>query len=853
MGRVHCDIKPANIMVKSNGDVLVADFGIARMMENSTTTTMAGAGTPAYMAPEQVLGKNPVPQTDIYALGIVLYEMLTGGERPFTGEQAQTDGSTSEKVRWEQITLQPPSLRKYNPDISPQLEAVVSKCLQKKPEDRYADAFSLLNALSMEVKDNLREPVRAKEQEPIVSHPVEKEKILEPDAKEKKINQHKKQTSPLVWLLGGFAVIVLGLVLGGKLSSPVSPATEVPIAAEFSIVDEDSTISLPVLPVLLGTPIPYPTAAIFPQNAVDIEQLAQWGKGTINGVSWSPDGSLLALATSHGIRLLDALTLQEVLFIETTSAVSNLVFNPNGESLLAGTGDNNVGLWRTTDGKLLMTLQGHVGWVTSVAFSPDGQKIASGSSDSAVRVWRASDGSLLQTFERHTDGVQSVAFSPDGQTLASGGGDKTILIWRVSDGVLLKTLTGHTDWINSVTFSPNGNTLASSAGDKSMIIWNLDNGKQKCSIKMDNGMSSSLSFSPDGQWLAGDAIELARIWNAQNCSQVQIIDAPTGKFVHFSPDGNWLVAVEQYSSNVHRIRVTDWLIDQTLEWSPSYDMSIATSPSEEIVAVLRWSADGGIIDLRQISDGSVLRTFEPDPNIGNGIAFSPDGQILATGSGNTVNLWQISNGALLQTLNGSSGGMHNVVFSSDGLTLASATEENNIDLWSLTDGALLYTLKGHTEWITSLVFAPDGQNLASGSYDDTIRLWRVSDGAQVRTLTGHGADIEDVAFSPDGQSVASGGDDNTIRIWQASSGALLKTLEGHSGWVLSVAFSPDGKTLASGSADNTIRLWQIANGDLLQTLKGHTVWVGNVVFGSNGRVLASNSGDGTIAIWGVAP
>jgi serine/threonine-protein kinase len=144
MGRVHCDIKPANIMVRSNGEVLIADFGIARMMENSTTTTMAGAGTPAYMAPEQVLGKNPSPQTDIYALGIVLYEMLTGGERPFTGEQASIEGSTSEKVRWEQITLNPPSPRTYNPNISLQLEAVVMKCLEKKPEDRYADVFSLL-------------------------------------------------------------------------------------------------------------------------------------------------------------------------------------------------------------------------------------------------------------------------------------------------------------------------------------------------------------------------------------------------------------------------------------------------------------------------------------------------------------------------------------------------------------------------------------------------------------------------------------------------------------------------------------------------------------------------------------
>jgi len=148
-GRVHCDIKPANIMVKSNGDVLVADFGIARLMESGTTMTMAGAGTPAYMSPEQVLGKKSSPQTDIYSLGIVLYEMLTGGERPFTGEQAKIDGTTSEKVRWEQTRLPPPSLRENNPAISGQLEKVVLTCLKKDPRQRYTSTLELLQSLEV--------------------------------------------------------------------------------------------------------------------------------------------------------------------------------------------------------------------------------------------------------------------------------------------------------------------------------------------------------------------------------------------------------------------------------------------------------------------------------------------------------------------------------------------------------------------------------------------------------------------------------------------------------------------------------------------------------------------------------
>jgi len=147
-GLVHCDIKPGNIMIDQHGKVLLSDFGIARMSD-AATATMVGMGTPAYMAPEQARGLDPVRQTDIYALGIVLFEMLTGGERPFTGEQAQTTGSTSEMVRWEQMNLKPPSPRKWNPSISSELEDVVLRCLEKDPQRRYLTALDIINALEL--------------------------------------------------------------------------------------------------------------------------------------------------------------------------------------------------------------------------------------------------------------------------------------------------------------------------------------------------------------------------------------------------------------------------------------------------------------------------------------------------------------------------------------------------------------------------------------------------------------------------------------------------------------------------------------------------------------------------------
>ncbi len=142
--KIHCDIKPANIMIHKNGTILLADFGIAREAEGATTTTLAGAGTPAYMAPEQAREEKPTPQTDMYSLGIVLYEMLTG-DRPFVGQRATITGTTTEKVRWEHLNLPPLPPRRLNPRISPEMEMVVLKCLSKKPDDRYSTVGAFLD------------------------------------------------------------------------------------------------------------------------------------------------------------------------------------------------------------------------------------------------------------------------------------------------------------------------------------------------------------------------------------------------------------------------------------------------------------------------------------------------------------------------------------------------------------------------------------------------------------------------------------------------------------------------------------------------------------------------------------
>ena len=250
-GQVHCDIKPANIMINQHGQVFITDFGISRQMESATTTTMVGAGTPAYMAPEQIAGAVPTAQTDVYALGIVLFEMLTGGERPFIGEQATITGSTSEKVLWEQRNLRPPSVCEFNSGLSNQINDVVMKCLEKKPENRYSTTMDLLTDLC-QVLGEQESPVKP---QPIVKEIVPEqpkvmaevpdsidipEKLTEPD---EEADEDDKKPNPVISRILGIATLVIiiaalvavfvSLIKNSKyFTQTKTPQTTVPAATQ---------------------------------------------------------------------------------------------------------------------------------------------------------------------------------------------------------------------------------------------------------------------------------------------------------------------------------------------------------------------------------------------------------------------------------------------------------------------------------------------------------------------------------------------------------------------------------------------------------------------------------------------
>ncbi|MFM6642637.1 MAG: protein kinase domain-containing protein, partial [Microcystis panniformis] len=245
---------------------------------------------------------------------------------------------------------------------------------------------------------------------------------------------------------------------------------------------------------------------------------------------------------------------------------------------------------------------------------------------------------------------------------------------------------------------------------------------------------------------------------------------------------------------------------------------------------------------------NLLQTLKGHSNWVWSVAYSPDGQTVASGSEDkTIKLWNVKTGNLLQTLIGHSYTV-SVAYSPDGQTLASGSFDN-IELWDVKTGNLLQTLTGHSNLVNSVAYSPDGQTVASGSWDNTIKLWYARTGELLQTLTGNSRSVLSLAYSPDGQTLASGSYDKTIKLWNPRTGELLQTLTGHSGWVWSIAYSPDGQTLASGSLDNTIKLWNPRTGELFQTLTGHSDSFYSLAYSPDGQTLASGSGNYTIKLW----
>ncbi|MEA5519097.1 AAA family ATPase [Limnoraphis robusta] len=423
------------------------------------------------------------------------------------------------------------------------------------------------------------------------------------------------------------------------------------------------------------------------------------------------------------------------------------------------------------------------------------------------------------------DSILAASYSPDGQIIATAGNEKVIKLWG-KDGRFIQDLidpslnsqpVSHEDNVISVSFSPDGNQIASASVDRTVKLWSRD-GQLLKTFKGHQDVVTSVSFSPDGRVLAsGSGDSTIKLWDVEQETLIKTLNAHQGGVldVKFSPDG------------------------QTLASGGNSDPTVKLwKPDGTFLKTLRGHCES----LRQTED--CIGVYE--------VSFSPNGQILASASGDrTVRLWNLKTNTV-ETLKGHNSDVLGVSFSPDGQTIASSSRDSTVKLWS-KNGAILQTFTGHKNDVWTVSFSPDSQMIASASADNTVKLWDRNRNPLDQILQGHSHAVNDISWSLNGM-IATASDDQTVRLWKTDSAEPLKNstdeplVLNNQKQVRWVSLSPDGETLATVSQQQpTVKLWNL-KGELVQTLSGHQKPVNAVEFSPTG-MIASGSEDRTVKLW----
>jgi len=524
----------------------------------------------------------------------------------------------------------------------------------------------------------------------------------------------------------------------------------------------------------------------------------------VNSVEFDSTGERLLTSSADGTARVWNTRTGQVLFtlgqVDQTPYVHQATFSADGRFIATANG-NLLGpngrpvettpyqytaqIWDATNGRLLLTLDGHTDQVLNVAFNTKNTMLATSSADRTAKIWnltldaRQRPIAAVDSFTlAHPDWARGVAFSHDDSRLVTGSFDHGVRVWITRSGTLLYFLPGHKVFVYTTLFTADGTRVVSASRDGTARLWNVtQSGSRELYTFNLNDRVYGLAYSRDGMLIAaGGRGNFARVW-----------DATTGQTL--------------YTLRGHTDGVED----------------LAFSPNNRRLVTAARDATARVWDL---STGQTVLTFTGHTSRIYGVTYSPDGQYIATaGRDPSAVIWDATTGQTVTVLTGHTDIINSIQYNPSGQYLVTASNDRTAIVWDAQTGEPVLTLDGHSDFVQSATFSPDGRYIATGSDDTTAILWDLSSGTPVVTFTGGVGPVFSVRFSPDGQQLVTTSGDGLSRLWEVTTGRELVQLYGHVDRVYAAVFSPAGDRLVTASADGTVRVYVTSRDALLALAK----------------------------------